>query len=540
MRIREAGDSALLLELAAVIDPKLNAQVVGIARAIGQRRIPGVRDVVPTYRSVAVHFDPLAIDAAALERTMIECATAPACESTGEVVEVPVVYGGEEGPDLADVAAFAGLSEREVIDRHSAAEYRVFMLGFLPGFAYMGLVDKPIAMPRKATPRLKVPAGSVGIAGRQTGVYPRPSPGGWQLIGRTSLETFDPFRTRPCVMAAGDRVRFTRVDRERAGRTSDSRGSRPDRAIDPTGNRLLTIIRPGLFTTVQDLGRWGHQHSGVPVSGPMDAFSHRLANALVGNDADAATLEATILGPEIRFEQRTLVAITGADLGASLDGAAVDMNRPHVCGAGGILRFGQRRHGARTYLACDGGMSVPRVLGSRATHVLSALGGLDGRALIAGDQVPLGSPRETGAHGWSGSSTPGLVTRLRVMQGPQHDDVGNEALETLLGARFMVSPQSDRMGYRLTGSRVGRASGDTISDAAFAGGVQIPPSGEPILLMADHQTTGGYPQIVTVITADLPAAGQLAPGDAVEFVMCTRAQAIEALVEQESALRALD
>jgi KipI family sensor histidine kinase inhibitor len=543
MTISDAGDAALLLELEAVIDRDVNRRAIAIARAVTDRQIPGVRDVIAAYRSIAVHFDPLTTDVTALANGMREAAGAPSVAELERLVEVPVVYGGEEGPDLPDVAAFAGLPEHTVIDRHAGEEYRVFMLGFLPGYAYMGLVHESIAMPRRPAPRVRVPAGSVGIAGRQTGIYPRQSPGGWQLIGRTNVRIFDPARAAASLFAQGDRVRY--VPMRRDGLWSADPGSSVSRvptasAAADASERVVTVVEPGLFTTVQDLGRWGHQHLGVPVSGPMDFVSHRLANALVGNEPDAATLEATVLGPELRFETEALVGVTGADLDATLDGTRVPLNTPCGCRPGTVLRFGRRRSGGRAYVACDGGIDVPHVLGSRATHVLSGLGGVEGRALVAGDHLRLGERRDPSS-ALATDEKPGAAggVRLRVMRGPHDAFFDTAAFDALQRTRFTISPQSNRMGYRLSGPQIGRPPGDMISDAAFIGGVQVPPSGEPILLMADRQTTGGYPLIATVITADLPIAGQLVPGDSVEFEFCTRRDAIAALIEVEDRLRAV-
>ena len=316
--------------------------------------------------------------------------------------------------------------------------------------------------------------------------------------------------------------------------------------------RYITVLRPGLLTTVQDSGRWGHQAQGVPVSGAMDPVAHRLANAIVRNPDDAATLEATLLGPELRLEDDTTIAIAGADLRASVDGALVPLHAPVPCRGGSVLRFGGRRAGARAYVAFDGGIAVTRVLGSRSTHLLSGLGGIDGRAARAGDRIPLGAPRADLKVGPYKPYKPSRVgadlqvgpaggARLRVLPGPQVDSFTADALNLLQRARFNVSTQSDRMGYRLTGGpalpRVDTT--DMISDATFLGGVQIPPSGDPILLMADWQTSGGYPQIAVVITADLPKAAQLAPGDWVELEICTRSEAVSALIAQEGKLLAV-
>lgn len=551
-RVREAGDSALLLELGAApaIDVSVNARAIAIAAAVRARRIPGVRDVVPTFRSVGVFFDPLRTDVESVASCLHELDEIVADASGRDLVEVPVTYGGAAGPDLDAVAAFAGCSAQAVIERHASRTYRVFMLGFLPGFPYMASVDDAIAAPRHPTPRLRVPAGSVGIAGRQTGIYPSESPGGWQIIGRTPLRVFDPARTPPALFAPGDRVRFT--PRQREGLTSDgdepfhdggtahARADRPGSVVQGAGH--VTVLRPGLLTTVQDSGRWGYQASGVPVAGPMDAVAYRLANATVANASEAAALEITIVGPELRFERQTMLAIAGADLDATLDGAAVPLREPVRCHEGSVLRFGGRRTGARAYLAFAGGVDVAPVLGSRATHVRSGLGGLDGRALRSGDRLPLGlmadPPRRLMKD--SAPSAPAGGARLRILPGPQADLFPADALERLQRTRFTISPQSDRMGYRLLGhmptSNV--LTAEMISDVTFPGAVQVPPSGGPVLLLADRQTTGGYPQIAIVITADLPAAAQLVPGDWLEFQMCTRSEAVAALIAQEARLLA--
>jgi KipI family sensor histidine kinase inhibitor len=549
-RILEAGDSAVLLELEPVIDAEVNARAIRIAAAVRDACILGVRDVISTYRSVGVFFDPLSTDVSIVVHVLRQALRAPARHVDARTVEVSVSYGGEGGPDLEAVAARAGISIQDVIDRHTSAQYRVFMLGFLPGFAYMGGVHPSIASPRRATPRGRVAAGSVGIAGEQTGIYPRESPGGWQIIGRTDEDVFDPSRTPASLFAPGDIVRFVAdainrgpqgpaLQRTQGGADLHGPAESPVQYESP---RRVTVLRPGLFTTIQDLGRWGHQSVGVPVAGPMDAVSHRRANLIVGNPGNAAALEATVIGPELQMESEALVAIAGADLGATLNGTPLPLNMAVRCAAGSVIKCGERRRGARAYIAFDGGIATPPVLGSRATHVLSGLGGFEGRALRAGDGIPL-QPTGRFRQRPPQLAPPPVATggaRLRVLPGPQDDFFNPVAIEALQRNRFTITSQSDRMGYRLAGrERIARASDrEMISDATFVGAVQIPASGEPILLMADRQTTGGYPQIATVITADLPLAGQLAPGDWVEFQLCTRSEAIAALVAQEAALLA--
>jgi inhibitor of KinA len=212
-RIVAAGDSALVAELEERIDAEVNAKAIALAEAVVAAALPGVRDIVPTYRSVAVYFDPLRVDYDALLAALERGDRAPAASTAASLVRIPVCYGGELGPDLADVASFANTTEAEVVRLHTAATYRVFMLGFVAGFAYLGTVDARIAAPRKATPRVRVPLGSVGIAGGQTGVYPAETPGGWQLLGRTPLRPFDPDRADPFLMKAGDAVQFYAISR---------------------------------------------------------------------------------------------------------------------------------------------------------------------------------------------------------------------------------------------------------------------------------------------------------------------------------------
>jgi inhibitor of KinA len=207
------GDSCVAVQFGAALDPSVNATCIAVAASLARQALPGVRDVVPTYNAVTVHFHPLLTDRTALY-TALESARADDAGVThtdAAIIEIPVSYGGEAGPDLSAVAEFAECSQREVIQRHSAVVYRVYMLGFLPGFAYMGAVDDRIAMPRLDTPRIRVVAGSVGIAAQQTGIYPFDSPGGWRIVGRTAMKPFDASRAEPFLLKAGDRVKFAAV-----------------------------------------------------------------------------------------------------------------------------------------------------------------------------------------------------------------------------------------------------------------------------------------------------------------------------------------
>jgi antagonist of KipI len=268
----------------------------------------------------------------------------------------------------------------------------------------------------------------------------------------------------------------------------------------------------------------------------MDRYSHRLANRLVGNQLHAAALEITLIGPEIEASDDVVCAVAGADFDLTIGQAAVAMHTVFLLAAGSRLRFGRRRTGARATLAVRGGIEVTPVFGSRATSLISRMGPFDGRPLRAGDLLPIGDVDSfsTFRHVHPIVASPPLAmpaggAQLRVIRGPHEPLFTLDAFETLFTSRFTITPRSNRMGYRLEGPPLTRVTrGEILSDPTAIGSIQVPPSGQPILLMADRQTTGGYPKIATVISADLPLAGQLAPGDWIEFRPCTRRAAVDA------------
>jgi len=268
----------------------------------------------------------------------------------------------------------------------------------------------------------------------------------------------------------------------------------------------------------------------------MDQYSHRLANRLVGNSDTAATLEATLMGPQLALEEDGAFAVTGASFSLTVNDTTVELNQMIDAKAGSIVKFGERQRGARAYIAIAGGIDVPMVLGSRSTHVLTRMGGFDGRALRAGDRLQTESdPFFCGISAniqkkGSDPFIPDGGARLRVIPGEP------QLFAHLTSQRFRISPDSNRMGYRLEGAAIDvPPTGEFISRAVATGAIQVPPTGQPILLMADHATSGGYAIGATVITADLSVAGQLAPGDWIEFQSCSLEAADQALREQEAA-----
>jgi antagonist of KipI len=306
-----------------------------------------------------------------------------------------------------------------------------------------------------------------------------------------------------------------------------------------TDQTRIRVIKPGWCTTVQDLGRRGYQHYGVSVSGAMDRLALVIANRLVNNEDAAAALEITVVGPELLFEQPAVLAVTGADLSPAIDGRGIPLWTTCAIPAGSRLTFGPRRTGARSYLAASGGFDVPLLWGSRSTHLPSGTGGVNGRALVADDILRLSiaagrSQRPRIGLALDVDSRPPYAANqqvLRVMAGPQQ--VGADTLSTLTSMPYRLNSQSNRMGYRLEGPRLQeRALHPALSDGTAMGALQIPPDGQPILLMADRPPTGGYPKAAVVIAADLPLAAQLQPGDTLAFRRTTLEEAEAALAEQ--------
>ena len=559
MTIEPLGDAALVVTFTGGSKADVLSQVSAWARALVEAQVPGVVDVVPAYVSVAVFYDPLRVVGskagdspyatlkqqiavvAGEQRSVQDTSDSSGENIGGRCLEIPVRYGAEAGTDLAVVAAHTGLTEDEVVARHSGAEYRVQAIGFAPGFPYLSGLPTELATPRRATPRAKVSAGAIGIGGAQTGVYPIETPGGWQIIGRTDLKLFDATRTESAWLRVGDRVRFQAVQAQKPElhlALNQVDGAAAEREVEKMNENVATrafrVVQAGMWTTVQDLGRVGQRSAGVPLSGAMDAFATRVANLLVGNAENAAVLELTLLGPEIEFLTDGWIALTGAEF------AGCVAWQPVAVRAGQRIKFGAATKGCRGYLALAGGIEVAPVLGSRSTYGRAGLGGWQGRALRVGDVLPMGAAIREVAERWSidlrirpdYSATPSVSVVLGAQAG--------EFCDTWLKTEFRVTPQSDRMGMRLAGTALARTVGaDLLSSAVAPGTVQVPSDGQPIVLLADAQTIGGYPQLAHVILVDLPLLAQLRPGDAMRFQVVSLEEAHERWLAREQALAML-
>lgn len=308
----------------------------------------------------------------------------------------------------------------------------------------------------------------------------------------------------------------------------------------------VRVIRPGLLTTVQDLGRRGHQHEGVPEGGAMDSVAARLANLLIGNDEGAAVLEFTLAGPLLQFGQAAMAALTGATFDAQLDGLLVAPWRAMKVSAGSTLDVGRSRTGCRGYLAIEGGIDVPLVLGSRSTYLPAGFGGFEGRALQAGDELSSGSLLAAHGEGHRAGRLvapplrPAYGSLLRLAAGEGCPPAGSSEHSALFEREFRVSEHSDRMGYRLEDAEIAAPHApERASVPVTMGTLQLPPGGEPILLMADRQTTGGYPVLGQVATVDLGSAAQLRPGQLIRFAKVSTEEAQRLYLEREREFGAL-
>ncbi len=499
MKVRRCGESALLIE---------TDEVLGWYTALTDRSLPGVVDLVPAARTLLVRYES-DVDFEVMVSRLSGATPAKAAVAAGEPVTIPVRYDGE---DLAEVAKATGLSEDEVVSLHSGAEYTVAFTGFAPGFGYLTGLDDRLRLPRRESPRTRVPAGAVAVAGEYTGVYPRPSPGGWHLLGHTTAPLWDPSRETPALLRPGVRVRF------------DAVSSLPEPVTPPVPASVamdgIEVLHCGPLGTVQDTGRAGYASLGVGTSGAADPASAALANRLVGNVPEAAVLELSF-GATLAFRRSARAVVTGAWCDVARDGRGEGMNAPFHVRAGQQLVVGPARVGLRAYVAVRGGIAVEPTLGSRSTDVLSGLGP---PPLAAGTVLPVGDAYSGPPPAVDVAPVPAPSTEeleVRLVTGPRDDWFTAEALTTLFTEPYTVTSDSNRVGVRLDGPPLTRArDGELPSEGMVTGSVQVPSGGKPIVFLADHPVTGGYPVIGVVVAADLPVRAQARPGQVVRFRRC--------------------
>jgi KipI family sensor histidine kinase inhibitor len=511
--LRDVAEGAVLVEYPEHSEEQANKRAVAAARALTRRAPTGFFDAVPGARTLLVVFDPRRLARQRLAEELRRGSRDPESIEPRRTVRIPVFYdsGASTGPDLADLARDAGLAPEEFARRHADGDYRVAFLGFAAGFPYMTGLREELHAPRLATPRTRVPAGSVGIGGRYTGVYPGATPGGWRLIGRAPVRLFDPSEDPPSLLLPGDSVRFQAIAREEFERRLPIL-EREEPLISPAGRPLLTVVVPGVLTSVQGGPRRGRAIYGVPPGGAMDFEALALGNALVGNSPDAAALEMTLVGPEIEFAADAAIALCGGRTEASINGRPLPAGTVCPVRKGDFVRVGPIRASARAYLCVAGG------LGESDRPQLS-------RRLRPGDVVFLDSRAgsRSGAPAHSAAPVPdegetGGEVSIRVRPGPQRDRFEPEGLAVFLSSAYRVSASSDRRGIRLEGPAVTNSGSSEIAPEGTAlGAIQVPGDGQPIVLGPDRPVTGGYAKIATVLESDFSRLARALPGAVLRF-----------------------
>lgn len=544
--------------------------------------LPGQVDVVPGAETVLIRFGRRT-DSGQVRRWLQNFSVRTIDRSgTGDAVILETSY---TGPDLAAVAELAGMSTDALIAAHTAAPWTVAFCGFAPGFGYLTRDDAPFTVPRLASPRPRIPAGSVGLAGEFSGVYPGDSPGGWQLIGHTAARLWDVRRAQPPLLTPGVAVQFASVREAVTGGTGRGHSTADSSQHDAeAASPALVVVRTGPQCVVQDSGRPGFGAWGVSPSGAADRSSAHAANAAVGNPVGAALLEIVLGGVTVQARGALTVAVTGAVVPLQIDPSPPDAAQPPsarnaaerqrtgehgalqqpradphhrepAMGAplplrdGDRLRIGRPRHGLRTYLAVGGGIDVPPVLDSRSTDLL---GGLGPDAVIPAAVLPVGSARQAAAapprdsaygqaigsdQRGAGSSAvaaerchaeekPGTCAGWHVTPGPQLHQFPADTWRRMLATDFTVSPASNRIAVRLAAADFRLPPGDELpSQGLVRGAIQVTPSGELMVFGADHPATGGYPVIAVATAAACDAAAQARPGTRVHLLEAASAGA---------------
>ena len=526
LRFLPVTHNALLVELADL------DQTLALLASLQRHPPHGVEELVPAARTILVEYRASATRAETLVQDIAARSLTQGAERSDTLIEIPVHYNGE---DLAEVAQILGITADEVVQRHTGSEYTVAFTGFAPGFAYLSGGHPSLNVPRRSTPRTRLPAGSVGLAGTFSGVYPQASPGGWQIIGTTPVAMWDITRAQPALLQPGYRVRFVDIATkniaasaysESAGGQKDPKPSGRTQHHLAAGHTALQVRATGLLTVFQDLGRHGQARQGVSASGAMDQAALKAANRLVGNASNAAALETVGGGLQLRSVGDNVVAVTGADAVLTLTTAdgqrwSVPRYEPVALADGDTLAVGQPTAGARCYVAVRGGFAEAPVMGSCATDTLAHVGPAP---VAVGDWLavrPAPATSVVAAPELSPADLPTLEQEvvLDVVMGPRTDWFTPEAIARFAAQRWQVTPQSNRVGLRLAGEvPLDRAiTGELPSEGTALGALQVPPSGQPVLFLADHPLTGGYPVIGCVAPYHLDRAGQIPVGAWLRF-----------------------
>ncbi|MCD2512129.1 urea amidolyase family protein [Comamonas endophytica] len=538
MRFLPVNLNALLVELDDL------AQTLALLQSLQSEPVAGVEELIPAARTILVYFNPALVPAARIMADIGARSVDAQVERSTHRVQIPVHYDGE---DLQEVADLLGVAREDVVRMHTGSEYSVAFTGFAPGFAYLSGGNERLNVPRRKTPRTRIPAGAVGLAGSFSGVYPQASPGGWQIIGTTPVQMWDLERAAPSLLRPGFRVQFVDIStlspEALAALEAECAGERVAQATGDAGSAGAAGLRveaPGLQTLFQDGGRHGRAGQGVGASGAMDRGALRAANRVVGNPADTACLEVAFGGLTLEALQPAVLAVAGA--AAPLEVLTAQGQRYGACtyaplalDAGDRLTVQAPEAGSRNYVAVRGGWNVAPVLGSVSTDTLARVGPA---ALAAGDVLQVG--RDTGLPAVALGEQPafdlpraGEEVCLDVVLGPRTDWFTQQAIDLLTAQAWAVTPQSNRVGIRLQGEApLTRAENRELpSEGTARGAIQVPASGQPVLFLADHPLTGGYPVIGSVASYHLDLAGQIPVNAKVRFRVV---RAFESIIHEKN------
>ena len=556
------GQRALIIQWPEGIDPKTIAQIWQLRQLLLHESI---RDSIVAYHSLTLVFKApqkdftpwidwireswIGSDQSFLEGTFSDITPDHLKESKKErskkIIEIPVCYDPELAPDLEAFLRAKNLNLSQLIKAHTTREYPLYFYGFQPGFMYLGGLNPDLHHPRKSVPAQSVPAGSVAIGGAQTGIYPNTAPGGWHVIGRCPIKLFDPLDPEPCLAKPGDLIKFVPINKDvfqaylSESQTASRRAKRQHPAKIVLGQ--IEVLKPGIYGSIQDAGRFGHAAQGVPQSGAMDQESHRLANDLLGNRVDFAAIEITFGGAVLKFQIDTVIAITGADYSPAINQLKVAMNEPIVVNSGDVLSFNKRNWGVRTYLGVLGGVQSPKVMGSRSQYPtispefklskgtlipIPIINNKD-RSILKPHRSELSqddptkptdqrrSRQKTSHRIWDQNPfSSDQPLELEVSIGPEYHRLREQEKNRLRGT-FTVGP-NDRMGYLLQ-EKVSNKLQAIHTSGVLPGTVQLTPGGQIIILMNDGQTTGGYPRIFQLTEKAKAVLSQCVLGQKIKF-----------------------
>ena len=483
-----------------------------------------IDEVIPAARTILIRYNPILTDANTLANHIANLDIATGVIVTGELVTIPVHYHGE---DLAQVATYLGITVAEVIKRHTDNEYQVAFCGFAPGFAYMVSKNSQLNVPRLKSPRVRIPAGSVALAGEFSSVYPQASPGGWQLIGITDLAVWDLQREQPALLKPGSRVNF--VDAKKATKKYHLPTAKPDKAtinppIDPQQD--IKILATGLQTLLQDNGRIGQAALGISESGAMDKGALHSANRVLGNPINEAVLEITQGGFKAQINGAMVVAVTGAPCDITVTTAQSEkykasMYQPIQLAKGDVIALGSNKSGVRSYFAVRGGFNTSAILTSCSYDTLAQVGPAPLKigqtlSITRNSKLNAVSLNEAPAINYPAA---GDVVVLDIVLGPRTDWFTQQAVALLSSQLWQVTPASNRIGLRLAGEMpLTRAKQQELpSEGTCIGAIQIPANGQPVLFLNDHPLTGGYPVIGAVCNYHLDLAGQIPVNAKIKF-----------------------